>query len=74
MKVKDINLIILAAVAVKEKSDDPTFAEILQNQIEVFLSKIEQVMGKSIDALSANKKVPKEIEDAANKLNECHSL
>lgn len=74
MTVNELRFIILEAVRAKENSTDGTFAEVLQTEIEALMSKVEQVMEKSIDALSANKKLPKEIEEAANKLNECHSL
>lgn len=74
MRVQDLKIIIRAAVAVKEKSDDTTFAEMLQREIEVLLSKINNLMGNSIDDLKDEKKVPQEIEEAANLLTECYSV
>ncbi|HMS91598.1 MAG TPA: hypothetical protein PKC87_05225 [Candidatus Absconditabacterales bacterium] len=74
MRVHELKSIILAAVAVKEKSDDATFAEMLQREIETLLVKVINVMGKSIDDLKDDKKVPQDIEETANKLTECYSV
>lgn len=74
MRVHELKSIILAAVAVKEKSDDATFAEMLQREIENLLVKVVNVMGKSIDDLKDVKKVPQDIEETANKLTECYSV
>ncbi len=74
MRVHELKSIILAAVAVKEKSDDATFAEMLQREIETLLVKVINVMGKSIDDLKDDKKVPQDIQETANKLTECYSV
>ena len=74
MTVKDIKNIVNEAVIAKENSEDASFAQILQNTVENFLSKVTNVMGKPIDKLSIHKKVPKEIEDAANELYSSHAI
>lgn len=74
MRVHELKSIILAAVAVKEKSDDATFAEMLQREIETLLVKVINVMGKSIDDLKDDKRVPQDIQETANKLTECYSV
>lgn len=74
MTVAEIKSIVLDAVHAKEHSDDETFAEVLQGEIHDFLSTFTQLMGKPIDDISDKKKVPKELEEAANKLTECHTV
>ena len=74
MNVQDLKGIISDASSAKEKSDDPTFAEVLQLEIEALLLKIINVMGRPIDDLKETKKVPQTIEEAANLLTECYSV
>jgi hypothetical protein len=74
MNLTELKFIIDEAVFAKEHSDDMTFAEILQNRIEAFVSKVEQVMGIPVDDLLPQDIIPQVLEDAANELNLCHSL
>ena len=74
MTVKEVKNIVNEAASAKENSVDDSFADILQNKMEDFLSKVTNIMGKSIDELPVHKKVPKEIEDAANELHSCHAI
>lgn len=75
MTVLEIQQIVLDAVAVKEKSDDNSFASILQDRIESFLFKLEQTMGMTIDDFpDGEEKVPLNVEEMAVELRECYSL
>lgn len=75
MTVSEIQQIVLDAVAVKEKSDDNSFASILQDRIESFLFKLEQTMGMTIDDFpDGEEKVPLNVEEMAVELRECYSL
>lgn len=74
MNVQELKDLISDAANAKERSDDSTFAEMLQLEIEALLAKIVSVMGKPIDDLKETKKVPHAIEEAANLLTECYSV
>lgn len=74
MTISEVEQIVVDAVAVKEKSNDDSFASILQDRIESLLFKIEQIMGMSIADFPKDVKVPSDIEKMTEELQECFSL
>ena len=74
MNVLEVKLAVAEAFEAKEKSNDATFVETLQVEIDKFLLEFIHVVGKCIDDCSDSQRIPRKIEEASYRLTECYSV